>query len=158
MEFLVDATGLRGLPPVVSALNDQSALSLEEAVKDVATRFGDADLARVLVGTARGEFQRLQTVFRVSGVRFDWDSESGVKIDFDFQNYIETRFDLRVGVQIGDVQIESINGTAVQVGLPEIESRTPPATVSVSVGTPQIESVGGSRVQVGLPVIERKGR
>lgn len=156
VEFLVDATGLRGLPPVISALNDQTALSLEEAVKDVTDRFGDADLARVLVGTARGEFQRLQTVFRVSGVRFDWNRETGVQIDFDFQNYIEARFDLKVGVEVGEVQIESINGTSARVGLPEIESRTPSSAVSVTIGTPQLEGVNGNRIQVGLPVIERR--
>jgi len=96
VEFLVDATGVRGLPPVVSQLNNTAAQSTQEAAKELTEILGGqrySDLANVLVGTARGTIQNLQSVFRVANVKYSWAAESGIGVDFDFQNYIEARYD-----------------------------------------------------------------
>jgi len=95
IEFKVDATGLAGIPPIASELTSQAEQSTAEAVKSLASRFGGReDLAKVLVGTSRGQFKGLQSVFRTSTVKYDWDINSGVGVSFDFQNYIEARFDV----------------------------------------------------------------
>lgn len=95
-EFLVDATGVQGLPPVVSELNTTASESTAEAARKLAQRLGGnrQDLAEVLVGTARGTVQKLQNVFRVANVKYSWAVDSGLAVDFDFQNYIESRYDV----------------------------------------------------------------
>lgn len=93
VEFLVDATGLRTFPPIVSDANMLAAKSPKEAVAELAEQLGDRDLAEVLVGTARGQFQGLQDFFHVQTVKYSWDAASGIAVDFDFQNYVEARVD-----------------------------------------------------------------
>lgn len=93
VEFLVDATGLRTFPPIVSDANGLAAKSPKEAAAELAAQLGDADLAEVLVGTSRGQFQGLQDFFHVQTVKYSWDSSAGIAVDFDFQNYVEARVD-----------------------------------------------------------------
>lgn len=92
VEFLVDASGLRAYPPIISDANLMAAKSPEEATADLAERLGDRDLAELLVGTSRGQFQGLQDFFHVQTVKYSWDVSSGLAVDFDFQNYIEARY------------------------------------------------------------------
>lgn len=94
IELLVDASGVRSLPPVVSELNTLASMSTNEAIKSINDKLGgnQQKLAEVLVGSARGTFQGLQSVFRVNNVKYSWDLESGIGVDFDFQNYIEARY------------------------------------------------------------------
>lgn len=94
VEFLTDASGISTIPPVVSELNALAAQSVQEAEDAVARRLGGRkDLARALVGAARGTFKNLQNVFRVNTVRYSWGIQEGIGVDFDFQNYIESRND-----------------------------------------------------------------
>jgi hypothetical protein len=94
IEFAVDAAGLGSIPSVVSELNTQAAASSQQLVQRIVDRLGfDADLAAVLVGTARGQFAGIQNVFRVANVKYSWDIATGIGVDFDFQNYIEARYD-----------------------------------------------------------------
>lgn len=93
VEFVADATGTRSVPPVVSELNNLAAMSPGAATAMIAKRLGgDRDLAAVLVGTARGTFQKLQTTFRVDTVRYTWDVTGGIEAEFDFKNYVEARY------------------------------------------------------------------
>lgn len=78
-------------PPVVSELTAHNSRSFEEEVEALTKRLGDANLARVIVATARNSIQELQRVFRVKEVKYSWDASSGVAIEFDFQNYVEAR-------------------------------------------------------------------
>jgi len=84
-------TVLGSRPPVVAELISHQARSEKEEVDALTKRLGDANLARVIVATARNSIQELQTVFRVKEVKFAWDATSGVSIGFDFQNYVEAR-------------------------------------------------------------------
>src|SRR5262249_8859335 len=94
-EFLVDSTGVQGLPPVVSELNTEAAASVQEAANKLAQRLGGRnDLAQLLVGVARGQFQKLQNVFRAENVKYTWGASDGIAVDFDFKNYIEARYDV----------------------------------------------------------------
>ena len=88
IEFGVDARALASTPPLVSTLTDFNRDSFQDTVNRVTELIGNADLARVIVATARGEVASLPNFFRVATVRFGWDTQSGIKIDFDFQNYI----------------------------------------------------------------------
>ena len=88
VEFLVDASGVGSVPPVISELNTKAAEPPAAAVKSLAARLGGrTDIAKVLVAITRGTFAKLQSVFRVFNVKFTWDAGSGVAVDFDFQNY-----------------------------------------------------------------------
>jgi hypothetical protein len=93
VEFLVDATGLRVFPPIVSDANTLASKSPEEATRLLAEQLGDRDLAELLVGTSRGQFQGLQDFFHVQTVKYGWDVSSGIAVDFDFQNYVEARYE-----------------------------------------------------------------
>jgi hypothetical protein len=96
VQLLVDSTGQRSLPAIVSDLSNLAAMSNEEAVATVAARFGgDKKLAQVLVYTMRDRFNALQTTFRVNTVKFSWDVAKGLGVDFDFHNFIEARNDLQ---------------------------------------------------------------
>jgi len=104
IEFLVDAAGVQGLPPVISELNSDAAESVQEAVARVTQKLGGRkELAQVLVGTARGTFNALQNVFRVNNVRYGWDLDKGITVDFDFHNYIQARYDLSGKTGDGEV-------------------------------------------------------
>lgn len=95
IEFLVEASGLKGVPPVVSELNSEAAQSDMAAVSDLKRRLGmDERLAQVLIGSSRGRFQQLQNVFRVANVKYSWSIDSGVGVDFDFHNYVTARSDV----------------------------------------------------------------
>jgi hypothetical protein len=111
VEFLVDAAGLQGVPPVVSELNAEAAQSDMAAVEDLKRRLGmDARLAQVLVGTSRGRFQRLQNVFRVANVKYSWALESGIGVDFDFHNYVTARSDVE-GPSVQDATVTQVGST-----------------------------------------------
>lgn len=98
VQFQVDATGVRGQPPIVNEVTNIAAMSPEEAIDQVAERLGgDRDLAEVIVGTARGTLKNLQDTFRCGAVNYAWDIDQGIAVDFDFQNYIEVRFDVMNG-------------------------------------------------------------
>jgi hypothetical protein len=95
MEFLVDSAGLQGIPPVASELNRQAAESDQKLTDSISARLGlSNDLAKVLVGTARGRFQGLQNVFRVTNAKYTWDVSQGIAVDFSFQNFITARSDV----------------------------------------------------------------
>ena len=98
VEFLVDATGLRGFPPIVSDANLLASQSPEEATRLLAEQLGDRDLAALIVGTSRGQFQGLQDFFHVQTVKYGWAVESGIAVDFDFQNYVEARYEDATGL------------------------------------------------------------
>lgn len=91
IELLVDtsATGVKN--PNVSSFGDSHRRSFEEQVKEIQSRLGDANLARVIVATARGQVTELQRFFRVETVKINWSSENGIKIGFSFQNYVVAR-------------------------------------------------------------------
>jgi hypothetical protein len=90
VEFVNDTRTLSAVSPLVSTVTDHYRRSFAEEVKEINTRLGDPDLARVVVATSRGNIQQVQRFFRTSTVKFDW-STKGLKISFDFQNYIVVR-------------------------------------------------------------------
>jgi hypothetical protein len=92
VEFRMDTSSLRSFPPIISELTDHHRRSFEVEVAEVAAKLGDENLARVLVASSRGALQQLQETFRVSTVRFAWDTKAGVGITFDFQNFVEVRY------------------------------------------------------------------
>jgi hypothetical protein len=94
VEILANANAPYGLPPVVTEITNQASLSEGELASAINARLGDMNIAKVLAHTARQSITALQTTFRVSNVKFAWDSESGVGVDFDFQNYIVARYDV----------------------------------------------------------------
>lgn len=115
VEFLVDAAGLQSVPPVVSELNSKAAMSPDEAIKSISDKLGGRkDLAAVLVGTARGSFNALQSVFRVNNVKYTWDVKAGIGVDFDFHNFMEVRY-AREGTstegEIGDFSSKPVTGS-----------------------------------------------
>lgn len=121
VEFLVDAAGVQSIPPVVSELNQTAAQSDADAVQQVAARLGGRqDLAEVLVGAARGRFQSLQNVFRVSTVRYTWEMGTGIGVTFDFHNYVTARADVAGGAdasEVGDFSSSGKQPTARESGI-----------------------------------------
>lgn len=87
----VDHRALQSRPPLVSALTDLNSMPSEQAVREIADRLGDENLARVIVATARGALVDLQRYFRLSAVGFDW-SDRGLELDFELQNYFVHRY------------------------------------------------------------------
>ena len=121
VEFFVDSIGTRALPPIVSALSSVASEDEATAIAAVAaTLGGDKALAAVLVKTARGTINNLQSTFRTETVRYSWDNMAGMAIDFDFKNYVEARFDiLAAGTK---------PPTSVSDGTPQtaVDTRNPP--------------------------------
>lgn len=111
VELRIDASGLGSAPPVVSELNSAASEAPAESARKLAARLGGRlDLAEVLVGTARGRFKNLQSIFRVGNVKYTWAAESGLGVDFDFQNYIEARYDEQsVPAQVAQSLIEGLD-------------------------------------------------
>lgn len=93
VEFFVDASALASNSPAVSTVLDMQRTSFDEAAAEIQRRIGDANLARVIVATARGQILELQRFFRVASVKFGWNAKAGVDIACDFQNYFVARWD-----------------------------------------------------------------
>jgi hypothetical protein len=91
IQFLTDPSGVssrEGLADLLVGKNRRN-MSAKELEDEITTRFfGDRNLARVLVATARGSIEQLERPFRVDNVKYSWSNENGVTINFDFQNYI----------------------------------------------------------------------
>lgn len=96
VEVATDIRALSSKAPLVHTVVDNARRSYEEAVQEVTNRVGDANMARVLVATARGLIVELQSVFRVNTVKYSFagGATPSVGIDFDFQNYVEARADV----------------------------------------------------------------
>lgn len=127
VEFLVDTRALSSRAPLVSALTNAQRSSFEDAVREIADRIGDQNLARVIVATSRGQVQELQRFFRVSTVKYDW-SLTGIKIAFDFQNYVVVRDQAgTVSDQTGSLQARVVptrgGGTVTQLPTIQIVGR-----------------------------------
>jgi len=90
LEVVAAANLPGGRAPIVSELTTHNARTQAEEVAALTKRLGDATLAQVLA-SATSAVGKLQTIFRVSTVRFSWDAGTGVGLDFDFQNYVEAR-------------------------------------------------------------------
>jgi hypothetical protein len=90
VELLVDVATTATKNPNVSSFGDSVRRGFEDQVREIQSRIGDANLARVIVATARGQVAELQRFFRVETVKFSW-STTGVKIGFSFQNYVVAR-------------------------------------------------------------------
>lgn len=98
IEFYTDTRRATSGAPLVGTIVDSAREPFDQAVRRVARTIGQEDLARVIVATARGQVSELQTFFRVSNVKFDWDHDKGVGIGFDFQNYFVQRFGNEQGI------------------------------------------------------------
>ena len=97
VQIQVDASSLTSVPPVMSELQALSRVPDAEAIKIVAELLGgDENLARVMVGTARGRIVQLQDVFRTNTVRYTY-SKGAIGIKFDFSNYAGVAFDDAAG-------------------------------------------------------------
>jgi len=94
-EIVIDHRAITVQPPLANAVTDAAARTpFDQLVREMTARNGDENLSRVLVATARGQVQELQSFFRVSNVRYNFQAETGIDIAFDFQNYIEVRYDV----------------------------------------------------------------
>jgi len=113
IEIRVNASGLESYPPPIAELNNYSGMSYEEEIRAVAARLGDEGLARAIVGAKRGKQGNMQSVFRTSNVKYDWDVGSGVAIAFDFQNYVEARNDVNATTTAGEAAPLTNTGTGV---------------------------------------------
>jgi hypothetical protein len=89
IEFVVDATALRSIAPVVSEVNDAARRTFSEEVDVLHRRLGDRLVARALVALARGAVHELLAVYQVSGVEYEWST--GIRTSIAFQNYIVPR-------------------------------------------------------------------
>lgn len=94
VELLVDTRSVRSGSPLVSEFTDHNRRSFDDQVKRITEKLGNADLARVIVATARGQINQLQRFFRVQNVKFTW-TEAGISISFDYQNYIVANADVQ---------------------------------------------------------------
>lgn len=90
VELLIDTAATNTQNPNGSTFGDSARRSFEDQVAEINRRLGDANLARVIVATARGQVAELQRFFRVETVKYDWD-KSGMRLSFSFQNYIVVR-------------------------------------------------------------------
>lgn len=93
VEFVVDATALHTVQPIVSELNNAARRSFSEEVDLLHAKLGDRALARALVALARGAVRELLAFYQVTSVQFEWNA--GVRIQFEFQNYIVPRHSVR---------------------------------------------------------------
>jgi hypothetical protein len=91
VELLVDTSATGAKNPNTNSFGDSVRRSYEEQVSEIQQRLGDANLARVIVATARGQVAELQRFFRVETVKFSWGAHDGVKLSFSFQNYVVSR-------------------------------------------------------------------
>ena len=91
MEFFVDTRTNTAASPLVSELTNSEREAFEAQVQNITDRLGDAQLARTIVLTTRGQLNDIQRYFRVQTVKYSWDASRGVKVSFDFQNYYVQR-------------------------------------------------------------------
>lgn len=89
IEFVVDATALRSIAPVVSEVNDAARRTFAEEVDVLHRRLGDRLVARALVALARGAVHELLAFYQVTGVEYEWSN--GIRTSISFQNYIVPR-------------------------------------------------------------------
>lgn len=87
----VDGRELSNRAPLVSPLNRQAQSDDGQLIREITSRVGDPNLARVIVATSRNYVFELQNTFRTSNVKYDWDVKSGISVAFDFHNYVEAR-------------------------------------------------------------------
>lgn len=91
IEFLVDTRNLTNRTPLMSTLTDHYRNTFDQQVAAIQARLGDENLARVIVATSRGQIQEVQRFFRVTTVKYSWESKTGVSTSFDFQNFVVAR-------------------------------------------------------------------
>lgn len=117
VEFAVDTRAAKaGASPLISTYTDHWRAPLEQKVGELIRETGiDANLARVILATARGQINELQNFFRVQTVQLSWDSESGVKLSFDFQNYVVTRAQAGVEASAAPGQLVSVTATGRKI-------------------------------------------
>lgn len=90
VEILVDSRALKCNSPLVSTFTDSNRMPFAQAVAEVNRRLGQANLARVIVATARGQVAELQNFFRIKSARFTLGGD-GIKTAYEFQNYLVAR-------------------------------------------------------------------
>jgi len=132
-----------GYPPTVHALTAREGRSFQEDVKELTTRLGNANLARVAAATGRGAVTGLQSTFRVSNVKFTWGAESGVAIDFDFQNYVEARYDVQKDATQGPPKALVLNPIHIDIprGIPT--PNFPPTDLGICTGEETVTATLG---------------
>lgn len=111
VELLVDTAATQTNNPNQSTYGDSLRRGFEDQVKEIQARLGDANLARVIVATARGQVTELQRFFRVETVKVAW-SGTGIKMSFSFQNYVVARAQegATASTQPGKAQTAAVGG------------------------------------------------
>jgi hypothetical protein len=89
VEFVVEASALRGSMPIAADVNRLAGLSFSAEVDELHKILGDKALARAFVSLARGAVREVLRYYQVVGVSYDWDK--GLKTSLSFQNYIVPR-------------------------------------------------------------------
>ena len=92
-------------PPLVNEFIDHERRSVKEEVQAIAAQTGSLELAKVLVATARGAVPEMLRPFRVSNVKYDYDSNK-VNVAFDFQNYVVPRYDPQLDTPKSDTSVK----------------------------------------------------
>lgn len=93
MELKASTNAIGSAGYAASPLTDQ-ARQLDDGTlyKTLLEKFrGDANHARAVMTSLKSYAFELQSFYRVSTVKFDWDISSGVAIAFDFHNYVVAR-------------------------------------------------------------------
>jgi hypothetical protein len=148
IEFVVDATALRTIAPVVSELNDQARRTFSEEVDVMHRRIGDRLVARALVALARGAVRELLTFYQVTGVEFEWNN--GIRTSIAFQNYIVPR---QQAATDEVTRPESIRSTDVDVVGAHRKAKVKPPTVTI--GPVTVTDANGTRTIDGLQTPKR---
>lgn len=91
VQFEVDTRALSSYPPAIAALPDLLRRPMDEIIRQLTAKLGDAQAAQLLAYSLTGRIKERQPIYRTTNVRYSWESEKGVGIDFEFQNYIESR-------------------------------------------------------------------
>lgn len=91
VRFEVDNRALTSYPPAVAGLPELLRLAPDQLAQRLGDLLGDQTAGRVLAYSLKNQIKERQRTFRVTNVRFSWDSQKGMGVDFDYQNYIEAR-------------------------------------------------------------------
>ena len=139
VEFVIEASALRGAMPIAADVNRLAGLSFSAEVDELTRILGDRALARAFVSLARGAVREVLRYYQVVGVTFDWDK--GIKTSLSFQNYVIPRHNETAVSDVSRTVPNKVSTKSVKVagaGKKSKVSKTPKQAPPVTIAAPNM--------------------